>query len=102
MFPVIGLVELGALGVAGGFKTVLIPEVGRTKLGALTEAGPLISVIAGALGWFEVGALTVVGAWTSDVFPSRLACRASISAWTRHSPHWLHGTKLHLTSNGPV
>jgi hypothetical protein len=76
--------------------------VGRTKFGASTAIGALISAIAGAVGWVVIGALTVVGAWTSDVFPSRLACRASISAWTRHSPHWLHGAKLHLTSNGPV
>jgi hypothetical protein len=41
VFPAIGLVELGALDVAGVLRTVL-PEVGRTKLGALTVVGALI------------------------------------------------------------
>ena len=68
MFPAIGLVELGALGVAGVLRTVL-PEVGRTKLGALTVVGALISVMVGALisamdgavGWVAIGAKTVAG-----------------------------------------
>ena len=60
MFPAIGLVELGALDVAGVLRTVL-PEVGRTKLGALTVVGVLISVMDGAVGCVVLGAKTVAG-----------------------------------------
>jgi hypothetical protein len=60
VFPAIGLVELGALDVAGVLRTVL-PEVGRTKLGALTVVGVLISVMDGAVGCVVLGAKTVAG-----------------------------------------
>ena len=55
VFPVIGLVELGALDVPGVLRNVLFPEVGRAKLGALAVVGALISAMDGAVGWLVLG-----------------------------------------------